>query len=122
MPIVDVTLVVAPDATPAADLAQRLADAVGVALGSSDGETWLRMHVLARDRYAENQSTLAPDELPVFVTVLKRHLPRATALEREIAALVGAIAQVTGRATGRVHVEYAPAASGRLAFGGRLVT
>jgi hypothetical protein len=122
MPIVDVTLVVPPDARLASDLAQRLADAAGVALGSTGGETWLRLHTLAGHHYAENQSMLAPDELPVFVTVLKRQLPRDTALEHEIAALVTAIAQVTGREASRVHVEYAPAAIGRLALGGRIVT
>jgi hypothetical protein len=60
-------------------------------------------------------------DLPVFVTVLKRQSSQGAELDREVAALANAIAQVIGRSISRVHIEYAPAAAGRLAFGGRLV-
>ena len=68
-----------------------------------------------------NAIALAPSDLPVFVTVLKRQLPERNALVREIAELAQAIASTVGRPVARVHIEYAPAAAGRMAFGGTLV-
>ena len=121
MPIVDVELVADSSSVVAPGLAQSLADAVGRTLQSPPGQTWVRLRVLERDQYAENESCLETTELPVFVTVLKRALPEGAELAGEIMALAGAIAQVTGRAMSCVHIEYAPAAAGRLGFGGRLV-
>jgi phenylpyruvate tautomerase PptA (4-oxalocrotonate tautomerase family) len=121
MPILDVTLVVEPDEELASDLAQMLADAAGHALRSLPGQTWLRLHVFGRDQYAENQSPLQPKELPVFVTVLKRHAASPEELASEIAALTDAIARVISRPVASVHIEFAPPAIGRLAFGGQLV-
>jgi hypothetical protein len=122
MPIVDVEIVVLPNGPVAADVAQSLADAVGLALGSTAGRTWVRLRLLPREHYAENESSLAATELPVFVTVLKRALPEPADLTDEITRLTGSVADVLGRSRNCVHIEYAPAASGRLAFGGRLVT
>jgi phenylpyruvate tautomerase PptA (4-oxalocrotonate tautomerase family) len=122
VPIINVEIVVAPGRPVVAGLAQSLADAAGRALGTPAGRTWVRLHWLAREQYAENESPLAIDELPVFVTVLKREPPGPDQLSGEIASLTGAIAEVLGRARSCVHVEYAPAARGRLAFGGKLVT
>jgi phenylpyruvate tautomerase PptA (4-oxalocrotonate tautomerase family) len=121
MPIVDIEVVVGANGGLAAGLAQSLADTVGRSLKSPPGRTWVRLHVLAREHYAENESAIEVDELPVFVTVLKWALPAREELQVEVSALTGAIAQVLGRAVSCVHVEYAPAARGRLAFGGRLV-
>jgi phenylpyruvate tautomerase PptA (4-oxalocrotonate tautomerase family) len=122
MPIVDVEIVVAPNGPLAAGLAQSLADAAGRVLGSPAGQTWVRLHLLAREHYAENESSLDSTELPVFVTVLKRALPVQAEINDEITRLTGSIADVLGRNRTCVHVEYAPAAGGRLAFGGTLVT
>jgi phenylpyruvate tautomerase PptA (4-oxalocrotonate tautomerase family) len=121
MPIVDVELVADASSAVAPGLAQSLADAVGRTLQSPPGQTWVRLRVLERDHYAENESSHESVELPVFVTVLKRAPAKGADLAGEIMALAGAIAQVTGRTMSCVHVEYAPAAAGRLGFGGRLV-
>jgi len=122
VPIVNVEIVVAPDRPVAAGLAQSLADAAGRAFGTPAGQTWVRLHWLTREQYAENASSPAINELPVFVTVLKREPPGPDQLSGEIASLTDAIAGVLERARSCVHVEYAPAARGRLAFGGKLVT
>jgi len=121
MPIVDVELVTDASGGASPSLAQSLADAVGRTLKSPLGQTWVRLHVLEREQYAENESCLEMNELPVFVTVLMRTIPEREELAREILALAGAIAQVTGRDMSRVHIEYAPSARGRLGFGGHLV-
>ena len=121
MPIIDVEIVVAPNDPVAAHLAQSLADAAGRVLDSPAGQTWVRLRLLAREHYAENESKVASTELPVFVTVLKRALPGPDEVITEIARLTDSIADVLGRDRTCVHVEYAPAARGRLAFGGKVV-
>jgi phenylpyruvate tautomerase PptA (4-oxalocrotonate tautomerase family) len=120
MPIVTVEVVAGVNAM-APDVAQALADAIGRALKSPPGQTWVRVDSLARDRYAENDAALDTAQLPVFVTVLKKQVPPRAKLEGEVIALTEAVAQVIGRPVACVHVEYAPAAAGRLAFGGVLV-
>jgi phenylpyruvate tautomerase PptA (4-oxalocrotonate tautomerase family) len=120
MPIVDVELVAGSEGLPDG-LAQSLAHAVGGSLGSAPGETWVRVRVLAPGQYAENDTILEANRLPVFVTVLKRTVPERAALVKEIAALTDAVASITGRDRASVHVEYAPAGVGRVSFGGKLV-
>lgn len=46
---------------------------------------------------------------------------RMRVLALEVAALTSSIARIAGRNPACVHIEYAPAAAGRLSFGGRLV-
>jgi phenylpyruvate tautomerase PptA (4-oxalocrotonate tautomerase family) len=121
MPIVDVELVAGPNGVVAAGLAQSLADAVGRALKSPAGQTWVRLHLLAREQYAENESSVDSSELPVFVFVLKRELPVQAELAAEVSALTSAIALALVRPASCVHIEYAPAANGRLSFGGKLI-
>jgi phenylpyruvate tautomerase PptA (4-oxalocrotonate tautomerase family) len=122
MPILDIELVL-PDATatPAAALTQALADAAGRALGSPPGRTWVRLRTLAASRYAENEAVLAPEDLPVFVTVMYARPPQGQALSSEVRALTQTLAACLGLAPQQVHVQVAPAAAGRQAFGGELV-
>ena len=103
------------------DLAQSLADAAGRALNSPPGQTWVRLRWLTRNQYAENGPPPDASELPVFVTILKQQTSRGAELEAEVASLTRAIAQVVGRPASCVHIEFAPAASGRLSFGGTLI-
>ena len=121
MPIVNIEIVASPNCGVAAGLAQALADVVGSALNSPPGNTWVRLRVLAQDNYAENAASLESKDLPIFVTVLSRALPEGADFVRTIAALTTSIADVTGRNPSRVHIEYAPAAAGRLSFGGNVV-
>ena len=121
MPIVDVELVAGASGVVVPGLAQSLADAVGRTFQSPPGQTWVRLRVLERDHYAENESCLETTDLPVFVRVLKRAVPEGAKLAGEIMELASAIAEITGRPVSCVHVEYAPAARGRLGFGGQLV-
>ncbi len=120
MPIVTVEVVAGANAM-APDVAQALADAIGRALKSPPGQTWVRVGCLVRNCYAENEAPLNGDQLPVFVTVLKNQIPPRAELEGEVTALTDAVAHAIGRPADCVHVEYAPAAAGRLAFGGILV-
>ncbi len=121
MPIIDIELVCESEAEFAAASARTLADAIGRVLGIEPGHTWVRLRFLASAAYAENQATLAGADLPAFVTVLHAHPPLGEALITEAMALTLVIAQCLVRAPGRVHVQYAPAAAGRQAFGGTLV-
>ena len=58
MPIVDVELVADSRVTVSDVLAQSLADAIGRSLSSSPGHTWVRLRVLPRENYAENETSL----------------------------------------------------------------
>ena len=121
MPIVDIEIVGDVARPGAGALAQALADEAARVFASPPANTWVRVRTLARESYAENAIAVPPSDLPVFVTVLKRQLPERDALAREVAALAQAIASTVGRPVARVHIEYAPAAAGRMAFGGTLV-
>lgn len=121
MPIVTVELVVESAHALKPRLAEAIADAVGRALESPAGQTWVRVHTLDRAHYAENGPSLETDELPVFVSVLKREVPAGAALQAEAALLADVVAQAVGRRVACVHVEYCPPALHRLAFGGKLV-
>jgi hypothetical protein len=121
MPIVDVEVVAVPRTGLAPDLAQRLADALGAALDTPSGTTWIRLRLLASDGYAENGALIEAAALPVFVTVLRRQLPDVAQRATECALLARTVGDIVGRPADRVHVEYAPAAAGRVAFGGKLV-
>ena len=121
MPIVTVEVIVDLDRTLNLNLAQSLANAIGRALDSPPGQTWVRLHVLGRNAYAENECVVEADALPVFVTVLMRQAPVGAELQAEVASLTRAVAQVVARREESVHVEFATAAANRLAFGGKLV-
>ena len=92
MPIVTVEIVADGDDTPARDLTQALADAVGRALRSPPGQTWVRVRSLAHGAYAENEAMLDRSAMPVFVTVLERQPAVAADLQPEVTALTQAIA------------------------------
>lgn len=114
MPIVDVeTVGEAPTVA-----TQALADALGDLFGSERGETWVRRRTLPRACYAENNAPNAPPA--TFVTVL-HHTPPAGDERRGQASEIAAIVAVALECpTEHVHVVFAPAAAGRIAFGGVL--
>lgn len=121
MPTVDIELVCASHDKFERHSAQALADCIGKALGTPPGRSWVRLHCLLSRHYAENGTVVDGAALPAFVTVLQSHPPSGAALPDEITRLTTQIAKALGRPAERVHILYAPAASGRQAFGGRLV-
>jgi len=121
MPIVTIEVVADSDRDVETGLAQSLADAIGRVLTSPSGQAWVRLRSLRRSQYAENETPVGDGEVPVFVTILERLPPSGTELEAEVAALTQAIAQALNRPVACVHIEYAPAAIGRVSFGGQLV-
>ena len=121
MPIVDVEVVSESPAEFRGLSVVSLADAVGRALGSEPGRTWVRLRRLDAACYAENRAPARPDPLPVFVTVMHAHPPEGSLLDQEVAAVTAAVARSTSRPAERVHVQYAPEGAGRQAFGGRFV-
>jgi phenylpyruvate tautomerase PptA (4-oxalocrotonate tautomerase family) len=121
MPILHVEIISRPDESIRAGLAKELADRSGEIFGSPSGGTWVKVYLLAREAYAENSST-EEDILPVFVSVLKAKLPPVDTLQEEIARLTAAVAQVCDRPEENVHIIYMPEGSGRVAFGGKLLS
>jgi phenylpyruvate tautomerase PptA (4-oxalocrotonate tautomerase family) len=126
MPIIDIELVYASSkgaaaAAVASTSPQALADALGHVFASAPGRTWVRLHFLDSGAYAENDVMVGSSELPVFVTILHAHPPSGAGLITELKAVTDTVARLVARPSERVHVQYAPAAAGRQAFGGRLV-
>lgn len=119
MPIVDLLVVVDSVETVPPGAARAVADAVAGTLRSPPGRVWVRLQTLPAEHYAENAS--AASVRPVFVTVLHADPPAPDAMALEAAALAQAIGACLGRGAEIVHVEYAPAGRGRVAFGGRLL-
>lgn len=121
MPVLDVTVVGDPPAQSRKAWAERLAEAAGAIFKSGPGTTWVVLHRISPEDYAENAAGPGERYAPVFVRVLKKSLPPEPELAIEVEALTRAVAEVCGRDPAQVHVIYEPGAAGRVAFGGRLV-
>ncbi len=115
MPIIDIEIV---GATINAPTTQALADGLGAAFGAAPGKVWVRARVLLAEHYAENGT---PAPAPVFVTITASAPPEGAQLRERIDRIVEVVARLTDRPRENVHVEFQPAAKGRIAFGGRLV-
>jgi len=122
MPIVDVELVCLSEREPLPVSASALASALGAVFGSPPGRTWVRVRFLSSSAYAENEREVGLEQLPVFVTVLQAHWPVGEALTQQVHQVTQAIASCLSLPSERVHVQYAPEAAGRQAFGGNLVS
>lgn len=120
MPILDIQIVGPVPGSVRADLARRLAEAVGDALAAPPGSTWIRVHDIPEADYAENGGGDPGDALPVFVALLLADPPEGEARAAQIERLTPAIAAACGRPADRVHLLYEPPGRGRMAFGGRL--
>ena len=118
MPIITVEIVADPRRPQRHDAAQVLADAIGGCLAAAPGHCWVRVRHLGRDDYAENGVPCDQAAAPVFVSVLQHS---ATPDPETAAALTRVIARALDRAPACVHIEFAAAAAGRVAFGGTLV-
>lgn len=121
MPILNIEIVVRPDENLSPDLATELARLTGEIFGSTPGGTWVKVHLIARQHYAEN-SGLPQDSYPVFVSVLKAKLPPPHTLQAEVTQLTATIAQVCGRPIENIHIIYLPEGVGRVAFGGQILS
>ncbi|GIK86110.1 MAG: hypothetical protein BroJett026_15910 [Betaproteobacteria bacterium] len=120
MPIVDVQLV-GEGSTAPEGLAARLAEALAHVFSAAIGRVWIRLTVLPIGQYAENRLDAGEAPLPVFVRVLHADLPPAEGLAAQAQAVSHAVAACLQCAPEHVHVEYAPAGRGRIAFGGQLL-
>ncbi len=121
MPIVDIEFVATPQDRIGKVSAQAWADTLGRVFATPPGRTWLRLRRLEAAAYAENEAPIAAAAQPVFVYVLLACWPDEPARSEQMAALTAAVAGLSGRPAERVHVQYAPPAAGRQAFGGQWV-
>ena len=119
MPIVDVQVVVEAGQTTPSGCAESLAEALAAVLHAPPGRVWLRLQHLPHNMYAENGA--AEQVLPVFVRVLHADTPPQQVLVSQAASIANAVATCLNRPTEKVHIEFAPAGRGRVAFGGELL-
>ena len=122
MPIVEIEVACQTEAQFGEISVRQLADAVGKAIGSAPGRTWVKLRYLSTSSYAENETVVPDSELPVFVSVLHAHMPHDDKLSIEAKAVTLAVAACLGRAPEFVHVQYEPSAAGRQAFGGTIIS
>jgi len=121
MPIIDVEIVLRSNESIREEVVSELANELGEIFHSSPGQTWIKLHPLSADQYAENGGR--PDGVyPIFVTVMKSKLSSFAEMQKEVAKITGAIAQICGRPSDNIHVIYQPAGRGRVAFGGKIVS
>jgi phenylpyruvate tautomerase PptA (4-oxalocrotonate tautomerase family) len=120
MPIVDIEIMLRADESVDKEMVSDLAEELGDIFHTPQGETWIKVHPLSADQYAENGGTPA-GVYPVFVAVIKSILPSLEETQNEAAKITGAVAQICGRPSENVHVIYQPEGRGRVAFGGKIV-
>ena len=121
MPIVDIEIVLRANEAIRQEKVSELADELGDIFHSSPGKTWVKIHPLTSDQYAESGG-MPEDVYPLFVTVMKSELPSTEELQNEVAKITGAVAQICGRPSENIHVIYQPEGKGRVAFGGKIVS
>jgi len=120
MPILDVEIVTYQNEHMPPDLAMELADQAGEVFDSAPGNTWVKVHLIAGENYAENM--VASDSVfPVIVSVLKAKTPSPESLQAEVTRLTAIIAHVCNRPQENIHIIYLPEGAGRVAFGGKMV-
>ena len=120
MPIVDVQLVT-PDGHAPTVSSTNLADALANVFNAKPGSVWVRLSVLPSNLYAENGVAQGQIPNPVFVRVMYADLPAMEVLESQARAIALAVGQCLARPSELVHIEFAPASRGRVAFGGTLL-
>ena len=120
MPILDVEVVVARGEMLPGGLARTIADLTAEIFATDPGRTWVRVRTLGQNDYAENEVG-RPVPLPAFVEVLLADPPAGDAARVQARRLTETIATALARPVDRVHLMYAPAGRGRVAFGGELV-
>src|SRR5215216_2753952 len=121
MPIIDIEIVLRANESIRDHMVSELADELGEIFHSPPGETWIKVHPLSTDQYAENGGR--PDGIyPIFVTVVKSKLSSFEESQKEMTKITGAVAQICGRPSDTIHVIYQPECRGRVAFGGKIVS
>ena len=120
MPILDVELIGPVPEEVRDGLAARIADAAAAVLASPPQGTWVKLHFLEADAYAESAGGPPADVRPVLVRLLQAEVPRGPELAEVPSRLTTAIAEACGRNAENVHILHEPPAAGRIAFGGRM--
>ncbi len=121
MPILDVEIVLHPQELLPAGIAGAIANKAGAIFKTPPAQTWVKVHAIPFDRYAENHKEASDAVYPVFVHILKAKIPSPEALQAEVEALGLAIAEICQRPPANIHLFYLPAGAGRVAFGGEIV-
>jgi hypothetical protein len=120
VPILDVEVVLCPEESLPPDFAARLADCAGEIFDQTPCTTWVKLHILPADCFAENCGGPLPDNFPVFVSVLMMDMPPRKKLDPMVNRLKLVVAALSGRQAINVHVFFLPEGAGRVYMGGRM--
>jgi len=122
MPVIEIEIVLRNDEKLNDNAAGVIADELGEILSSHPGQTWVKLHTLAPERYAENGVNPPDGVYPIFVTILKAQETPVENLQKEVDQICKAIAEIFDRPAENVHLLCLPPAAGRIAFGGKIVS
>lgn len=122
MPLVDIEITLKQREKLPIDLASILADELGSIFNSPPSTTWVKLYGLSKNHYAENHRSLKGGAYPVFVRIIKSESPEHTVLEQEVKKITRSVARICKRPPKNIHIIYEPEGSGRVSFGGKLVT
>ena len=120
MPILNVEIVGKLEDQIKTGLAATIAEKAGLVFDSPPNGTWVKIHYIPEQDYAENSDDGKPVPRPVFVSVIQADLPSDSHLEQQAKDLTLCIAGAVERPPENVHVIIEPAARGRIAFGGTI--
>jgi phenylpyruvate tautomerase PptA (4-oxalocrotonate tautomerase family) len=121
MPILEIQIIGPVPEEIRAGLAQRIADAAAEVFRSRPQATWVTLHFVPPDAYAENAGGPPLGTRPVLASVLLADRPPEIELAGQAERLTEEIARACGRPAENVHIVYEPSARGRIAFGGQML-
>lgn len=121
MPIIFVDLVRDSSLPHKPGLAASLADGLASVLGKDPERTWVRLKYVEPGEYAEGGGGPGPEVMPVFVRLVLARLPDMDQRQRLASEIAGKVGELLGRPYQNVHIIFEPEATGRVAFGGKLV-
>jgi phenylpyruvate tautomerase PptA (4-oxalocrotonate tautomerase family) len=127
MPFLEVQIVGEPSGAPTQTLAARLAEASAEVWRGKHGSTWVSIHIIPLDGYAEKlggagASSPDPASAPVYVRISSLDVEEGEALASDAAALTRVVAAACGRPEKSIRILFQPALRGRIAVGGQLVS
>ncbi len=120
MPILNIEIVGQLEEHLHSGLTQKLADTAAEVFKSPPHGTWVKIHFISEEHYAENEGSLK-ETYPVFITIVLAKPPVGPDLARQVQNLTISLAPVLGRKPGNIHIIIELPAAGRIAFGGKLM-
>ena len=117
MPIIDVELIALDAPKNLKNLTQNLTNSAAIILNSPNGQTWLKLHFLPLNQYAENGG-VPEDFKSLFVSLLLKNNLSEDKRSEIAFKLCESFSTITHFPKDHIHILFLPEGSGRMVFGG----